>query len=116
MVRCMGVVRAWLPGLLLMLAQLGGSGASAQDVPVDLELVLAVDVSGSIDAEEARQQREGYVAALADPAVIQAIRAGFHRRIAIAYLEWASGDYQRLVLGWTLLEDAASAEAFAGRL
>ena len=61
----------------------------------DLELVLAVDVSGSIDAEEARQQREGYVAAIADPAVVQAIRANFHRRIAVAYLEWASGDYQR---------------------
>ena len=46
----------------------------------------------------------------------QAIRANFHRRIAVAYLEWASGDYQRVVLDWTLIEDAASAEAFAGRL
>ncbi len=101
---------------LVALAHLQAGDASSQELPVDLELILAVDVSGSIDMEEARQQREGYVAALADPAVVQAIRSGFHRRIALAYLEWASGDYQRLVLDWTLVEDDASARAFAGRL
>ena len=90
--------------------------ADAADLPVDLELVLAVDVSGSIDAEEARQQREGYVAAIADRAVIEAIGANFHRRIAVAYLEWASGDYQHVVVDWSLIEDAASAQAFAARL
>ena len=105
-----------LTRLLLVSLPLLAGPAVAQELPVDLELVLAVDVSGSIDMEEARQQREGYVAALADPAVVQAIRAGFHRRIALAYLEWASGDYQRLVLDWTLIEDDASAQAFAGRL
>ena len=80
--------------------------ATAEDLPVDLELVLAVDVSASIDAEEARQQREGYVAAIADPAVIEAIRANFHQRIALAYVEWASADYQRLLIDWTVIEDA----------
>jgi hypothetical protein len=88
----------------------------AADLPVDLELVLAVDVSGSIDAEEARQQREGYVAAIADRAVIEAIGANFHRRIAVTCMEWASGDYQHVLLDWALIEDAASAEAFAARL
>ena len=97
-------------------ALLAGSAADAADLPVDLELVLAVDVSGSIDAEEARQQREGYVAAIADRAVIEAIGANFHRRIAVAYLEWASGDYQHVVVDWSLIEDAASAQAFAARL
>ena len=76
-------------------ALLSASDAGAADLPVDLELVLAVDVSGSIDAEEARQQREGYVAAIADRAVVEAIGANFHRRIAVTYLEWASGDYQQ---------------------
>ena len=112
--------RAWrLPGragLAVWAVLLAGSAAGAADLPVDLELVLAVDVSGSIDAEEARQQREGYVAAIADPAVVQAIGANFHRRIAVAYLEWASGDYQQVVLDWSLIEDAASAGAFAARL
>jgi hypothetical protein len=90
--------------------------AAAQDVPVDLELVLAVDVSGSIDAEEARQQREGYGAAVADPAVIEAIRANFHQRIALAYVEWADADYQRLLIDWTVIEDAGSADEFAAAL
>jgi hypothetical protein len=105
-------------GLLLgvALAAGGGATAAAQELPVDLELVLAVDVSGSIDAEEARQQRDGYVAAIADAAVVQAIQANFYRRIAVLYLEWASADYQRVALDWALIEDDASAKAFAGRL
>jgi hypothetical protein len=101
---------------LAAIAYIVAGGARAAELPVDLELVLAVDVSGSVDLEEARQQREGYVAAIADPAVLEAISANFHRRIAVTYLEWASGDYQHLVLGWTLIEDRASAEDFAARL
>ena len=62
---------------------------AAAELPVDLELVLAVDISGSVDAEEARQQRDGYVAAISHPAVIEAISANFYQRIAVAYLEWA---------------------------
>jgi hypothetical protein len=87
-----------------------------EELPVDLELVLAVDVSGSIDAGEARQQREGYVAAIADEAVVQAIQANFHRRIAVLYLEWASSDYQRVVIDWTLIGDAGGAGEFAAAL
>ena len=97
-------------------ALLSASDAGAADLPVDLELVLAADVSGSIDAEEGRQQREGYLAAIVDRAVIEAIGANFHRRIAVTYLEWASGDYQHVVVDWSLIEDAASATAFAARL
>lgn len=107
------VGRLWVP---LFLAFGAWAPVRAADLPVDLELVLAVDVSGSVDAEEARQQREGYVAAIADRAVIEAIGSNFHRRIAVAYLEWASGDYQRLVLDWTLIDGAASAGDFAARL
>jgi hypothetical protein len=92
------------------------SVADPDGLPVDLELVLAVDVSGSIDAEEARQQREGYVAAIADPAVVQAIQAGSERRIAVAYVEWADSDDQRVLVGWTPIEDEASAQRFAGAL
>jgi hypothetical protein len=66
----------------------GPALAQGEELPVDLELVLAVDISGSIDAEEARQQRAGYVAAIADEAVVQAIRANFHRRIGLPPWEW----------------------------
>ena len=70
--------------LIAVCVLMAASTARSADLPVDLELVLAVDVSGSIDAEEAQQQRVGYVTAIADPAVVQAIGSNFHRRIAVA--------------------------------
>lgn len=100
--------------LLGLAAASFAAGAVAR--PVDLELVLAVDVSGSIDPVEARLQRDGYVAALRHPDVIEAIQSGEHGRIALAYVEWAGHEHRILVLDWTEVSDAASAEAFAARL
>jgi len=90
--------------------------AAAQDVEVDLELVLAVDVSWSMDLEEQVFQRAGYVAAFRDPAVIAAIGGGGLGRIAVTYVEWGGATFQEVVLPWTLIDGAASAEAFAERL
>ncbi len=84
--------------------------------PVDLELVLAVDVSPSIDDFEAAQQRNGYLEALTHPAVISAIRGGALGRIAVSYVEWAGEHYQETVVDWTLIYDAVSARAFAAKL
>jgi hypothetical protein len=92
------------------------AGEAAADVAVDLELVLAVDVSGSMDTDEQQLQREGYVAALAHPDVVGAIRSGGYQRIAVTYVEWAGPDAQSVTIPWRLLEDRASAEAFAGEL
>lgn len=83
---------------------------------VDLELVLAVDVSGSMDDEEHRIQREGYVAALRHPDVLRAIASGARRRIGVIYVEWAGPVSQHITVGWTLVHDAASAGALADRL
>ena len=83
---------------------------------VDLLLVLAVDVSRSIDEEEARLQREGYRAAMADPRVLAAIRGGALGAIAVAYVEWANFSYQQLVLPWTRIAGPAEAAAWADRL
>lgn len=83
---------------------------------VDLELVLAVDVSGSIDEVEADLQRTGYEKALIDPAVIRAITSGKRRRIAVTYIEWAGAYYQRVVVDWTVVHDKASALAFVSKL
>lgn len=83
---------------------------------VDLELVLAVDVSSSIDEFEARRQRDGHVAALADPDVISAIQSGGYGRIAVMYLEWADADFQRVVAPWTVIETEQDARAFAALL
>jgi len=83
---------------------------------VDLELVLAVDVSSSIDEAEARRQREGHVAALADPDIISAIQSGGYGRIAVVYLEWADADFQRIVAPWTVIATEEDAQIFAATL
>lgn len=97
------------------------SGASAQAPKpatryVDLELVLAVDVSLSMDNAEQRLQRDGYVAAFRDPQIHKAIQSGPNGRIAVTYLEWAGGGIQSVVLGWQVLATPADANAFADAL
>ncbi len=87
------------------------ASAQAPEVPVDLELVLATDVSASIDKEEATLQRAGYLSALTNPDVLRAIQSGILGRIAVAYVEWAGG--QTTVVDWTVIEDLAGAQAFA---
>jgi hypothetical protein len=85
--------------------------------PVDLELVLLADASGSIDDVENRLQRQGYAAAMVDPQVLWAIENGGERgRIAVAFVEWAGARSQDLVVDWTVIEDEGSAAAFAARL
>lgn len=101
--------------LMALLALLGQAVAHAQE-PVDLELALAVDVSGSIDDEEAQLQRDGYVAAFRDPGVIRAIEQGMLGRIAVAYYEWSGYGQIRVIVGWTLIENEKTAHAFASRL
>jgi hypothetical protein len=91
--------------------------AAAQQLSaVDLRLVLCVDVSSSMSAAEQRLQREGYVSALRDPQVLRSIETGPRGRIAIAYLEWAGRDDQRLVMPWTILDESNDAAAFADAL
>lgn len=86
--------------------------AAAQEY-VDLELVLAVDVSGSVDDEEALLQRQGYIAAFRDPEVIRTIQGGMLGRIAVSYYEWAGFGHIRHIAGWTLVEDGRTANTFA---
>jgi hypothetical protein len=102
----------WLPAAFLAGVLLWTASAAAAE-PVDLELVLAVDVSRSIDSEEAALQREGYAEAFRHPAVIDAIRSNPNRRIAVAYVEWAGAHYQKLTIPWTIISDAASGERYA---
>lgn len=83
---------------------------------VDLELVLAVDVSGSIDAGEAALQRAGYVQALSDPRIGDAIASGFLGRIAVTYVEWAGPQHQTQLVGWRVLDGPERARDFAAQL
>ena len=105
-----------LRALILGLAPAIAGPAPGAELPTDLELVLAVDVSHSIDAKEARLQREGYLVALVHPRVIDAIQSGPLGRIAVTYIEWADSHYQTTVVDWMLIDDAASARAFATAL
>ena len=92
-------------------------GAQADpDAAVDVLLVLAVDVSRSIDADEARLQRQGYRNAITDPRVLEAVRGGMLGAIGLAYVEWSGAEQQRLVLPWTRIASLAEAEAWAGAL
>jgi hypothetical protein len=103
---------------LSALLALGSAPLARADNPelVDLELVIAVDVSGSVDPEEAALQRDGYIKALTDPRVLQAIQGGERKKIAITYVEWAGYFYQRLVVDWAVVRDKASAESFIAKL
>ncbi|MEO0761229.1 MAG: DUF1194 domain-containing protein [Pseudomonadota bacterium] len=92
-------------------------GPARSETAVDLELVLAVDVSLSMTAGEIEIQRRGYAEALVSDDVLQAIRfGGPHGQIALTYIEWAGPASQRLVVDWTLVRTRADAEAFAARL
>jgi hypothetical protein len=82
--------------------------------PVDLELVLAVDCSGSIDDDEFALQIRGYAAAFSHPGVIAAIRSGEVGAIAVTYVQWSGPYLQRQAIGWTYIDNADSAETFAG--
>ena len=83
---------------------------------VDVALVLAVDVSRSIDEDEARLQREGYRTAVSDPVVVAAIRGGMIGAVGIAYVEWAGIEYQRTVIPWRRIASQADADAWAAAL
>jgi hypothetical protein len=85
-------------------------------VPVDVELVLAVDISYSMDPEEQALQREGYVQALTSKEFITALREGANGKIAVTYVEWAGASEQRIIVPWRLIEGPESADAVASEI
>jgi hypothetical protein len=85
-------------------------------IPVDLELVLAVDVSYSMDPDEQALQREGYATALTSKEFLQALREGANGKIAITYMEWAGEFDQRVIMPWRLIEGPESADAVAAEI
>ncbi|MEX0956109.1 MAG: DUF1194 domain-containing protein [Rhizobiaceae bacterium] len=89
--------------------------ASAQEV-VDIELILAVDVSLSMSHDELRIQRDGYVAAITHDQVINAIRDGIHGKIAISYFEWAGDQSHYVIVPWTVIASREDAERVAAQI
>jgi hypothetical protein len=89
---------------------------SANAVPVDVELVIAVDVSYSMDPDEQKLQREGYVRALTSKEFLTALREGAHGKIAVTYFEWAGQFDQKILMPWRLIEGPESADAVAAEI
>jgi Protein of unknown function (DUF1194) len=102
--------------LLAVLAAIVFVGPAVAAEQVDLLLVLASDVSRSVDAAKFKLQRDGYVAAISNPRVIEAIKSGPHGRIAICFIEWSGVGAQKVVIDWMMIDGAKAAQDFAGQL
>ncbi|MGX9118851.1 DUF1194 domain-containing protein [Mesorhizobium sp. BHbsci] len=100
----------------LACAQAAPLAAPADTIAVDVELVLAVDISHSMDEREFALQRAGYVEALRHPDFINAVRSGVTGRIALAYFEWAGTVRDDAVIAWQVIDNAESADAFADKI
>src|SRR5262245_16878671 len=83
---------------------------------VDLLLVMAADVSRSVDSQKFQLQREGYAAALSNPRVLDAIRSGRRGRIGVLFLEWSGLGNQKVLIDWTMIDGPKTAQAFGDRL
>ena len=107
------LMRSIVALVALVLSQTGPVAAAEQ---VDLLLVLASDVSRSVDTRKFQLQREGYAAAMSNPRVIEAIRSGPHGKIAICFVEWSGATSLKLVIDWTIVNDAASARKIGDQM
>ncbi|MFL5000051.1 MAG: DUF1194 domain-containing protein [Xanthobacteraceae bacterium] len=103
----------WVCGMVI--AALANAAGLAQS-SVDLELVLAVDVSGSVNQTRFELQKEGYVAAFRNPRVLGAIGSGPAQAIAVTMVQWTGPSLQIQVIPWTVIRDRRSAEAFAAAI
>jgi len=90
--------------------------SSPNAVPVDVELIVAVDVSYSMDPDEQALQREGYILALTSREFMQALKNGIHVKVAIIYFEWAGSWDQKVIVPWRLIEGPESADAVANEI
>jgi Protein of unknown function (DUF1194) len=102
--------------IVAVAALIGQAGIAVAAEGTDLLLVLAADVSRSVDHQKFQLQREGYAAAMSDPRVIEAVRSGPNGRIAVSFVEWSGYGAQKTVIDWTVISDVASAHAFGDRI
>ncbi len=90
--------------------------ARPADITVDVELVLAVDVSYSMDIEELTIQREGYAQAIVSKEFLQALKTGPTGKVAVTYFEWAASTDQKLIIPWRIIDGPESADAVAAEI
>jgi len=115
--RAIGASRnAWTVLILVFGATATVSAAGGQELVVDLQLVLAADVSSSMDDDEVQLQRDGFAAAFRDPDIIQAIISGPNGRIAVTYFEWSGRQNQNVIVPWTIIDSAESGNGLASTM
>jgi hypothetical protein len=91
-------------------------GAEPGKAQVDVELVLAVDISYSMDPDELALQRDGYAKALTSREFMQALRQGIHGKVAVIYFEWAGASEQKIVVPWRLIDGPETADSVANEI
>ena len=111
-----GIVAAWSLGVAAPSAPPVLADNSPSAMPVDVELVLAVDVSYSMDPEEQALQREGYITGITSREFMQALRHGMNGKVAVTYFEWAGPFDQKIVVPWRLIDGPEGADAFANEI
>jgi uncharacterized protein DUF1194 len=114
--RSTGVSAATIVTALTLVASSLISASAWAAEAVDVAVVLAADVSRSINDDEFTLQRRGYAAAITSPRLLEAIHSGARGAIAIAFVEWASDGEQKTVIDWSVIRDAADAQKFADAL
>jgi hypothetical protein len=110
------IVAAWSLGVAAPSAPRVLADNSPSAMPVDVELVLGVDVSYSMDPEEQALQREGYIAGITSREFMQALRQGMNGKVAVTYFEWAGPFDQKIVVPWRLIDGPEGADAFANEI
>ncbi len=110
------MIRHWLGALAILAAVLVVGPPARAETEVDLALVLAVDVSRSMDREEQELQRDGYVEAFRSAVVHDAIEKGMLGRIAVVYFEWSGPGQNQIIVPWTVIDGRGEATGFAERL
>ncbi len=109
-------MQKWIVSALIVLVLFNGGPAHTEDEQVDLLLVLAADVSRSVDDGKFKLQREGYFNAIADPRVVRAMTAGPSGRIALCFFEWASEHEQKVIVDWVQIAGETHARDVARRI
>src|SRR5229473_3584895 len=95
----------------------GSQLADTKDhVSVDIELVIAVDVSYSMDLDELAVQREGYAQAIVSKDFLQAMKTGPNRKVAVTYFEWSASSDQKIIIPWRVVDGPESADAVAAEI
>ncbi|MDO8875921.1 MAG: DUF1194 domain-containing protein [Pseudolabrys sp.] len=119
--RLYGAIAGGVAAAAFALAALAAPHARFADrspnaVPVDVELVLAVDISYSMDPEEQALQREGYIQGLTSREFLSALREGGNGKIAVTYFEWAGASNQQVIVPWRVIDGPESADAVAAEI